>query len=223
MEADDVIYSIASTFSGIKPVLIFARDNDIYQALTFQGVTMSEHFEPVTSENGEPVEPREFTLETFGIEKCQEKYKCLPHQLGLWKAFRGDSGDNIKGYPRIPTKFIEWIIGQDYTTPEEFFENPPHPDNLPRKTWEKWLQKILDEPDRLRKNYHLVKLSEVEVTLYQTQGNWGVFDDFQLWEVLVLFNEICGNPWELGACPKCQKKGRLKNNLCVNCFLEGME
>jgi len=81
-----------------------------------------------------------------------------PCQLAMIKAIRGDKSDNVPGIKRFPSK-IASILAKEYKDVESLYEwlstvNLSKKTELPKK----WLKALMDNKNRILKNYKLVKL-----------------------------------------------------------------
>lgn len=151
-EADDVVWTLSRALSKVGPVLIHARDHDLYQCLTSD----VEMFEKM----------KKGGFETFGPSHCMSVEGVPPESIPMLKALKGDKSDNIPGYFRLPIK-IATELACAYQTPNEFFKaltphykalslHKPHGAKVG-----KWLMRIFDDRDRLKRNYFLTKLKTI--------------------------------------------------------------
>ena len=163
-EADDVIYTLAIQMKPhFQRVLILSADNDIYQAI---GDTVYA-FEKVT--NGKPELVDEVTVRT--------KWGVSPKHLAFFRSFKGDTSDNIEGYSRIPTAFVVWVV-ENWKDPEEFISHPMEENPA---QFQKWVDKIRKEPEVLRRNYGLIKLSSIPgIQIWKVEGSWNWIDFYQM-------------------------------------------
>jgi len=92
-EADDVIGSLAHSLDG--PVLIHSYDKDFYQLVTDR----IQVFRPRRKVHG-----REIPDKIVGVAEAIEEFGCHPSKIVIFKAFKGDSSDNI---PKIDQRFTQ--------------------------------------------------------------------------------------------------------------------
>lgn len=106
-EADDTIYSLASTMdylfgkNGIdRTIYIFSSDQDMYVSVTpkVKVIKSLGSKEKILSK-----------AVIFDESKVLEEFGVIPKGVPLFKAFTGDSSDGIKGIFRFPTKFAAEI------------------------------------------------------------------------------------------------------------------
>lgn len=113
LEADDVMFSLSTlsivqneSFERRLPLqhYIYTNDNDLLQAVSGT-VTVLKSFRS--------------NLYEWGPDKVLEKYGVVPERLPLFRAFAGDSSDNLPGVNRIPKKKLAAFVNSlEESTPD---------------------------------------------------------------------------------------------------------
>lgn len=165
-EADDVIYSLAKEFSERDyKVYVYTTDNDMLQTLKFDNVYVSKK-----------ITQNEMELIDEDSEYYKKNYPVHPDRLALYRAFRGDSSDNLSPVvSKMPDKVIVPIVDILH----ERADNPMNKNNdeqlLKSFTWTEsqmnWINKFLDNFDAFEKNYQIMKLNPVRFNIYSMAGD----------------------------------------------------
>jgi len=91
IEADEIIYTLAYVYPS--PHYIYTNDDDLLQAISDE-----LHIKVIKS--------FESKLYYWDAEKVKEKYFVSPNMLPMFRAFVGDSSDNLPGIPRVNKKLM---------------------------------------------------------------------------------------------------------------------
>lgn len=135
-EADDLIASYAYSYQDDTSVVISSFDSDFFQLMGEQVSVLRYRGEKTVI--GTP----QYLVEKFGI---------IPEQYADFKSLVGDAADNIKGAERVGAKTAASLL-QTFGTLEHIIENVEKIDKPSIK------MSIIENTDRLRKNYELIKL-----------------------------------------------------------------
>jgi len=166
LEADDLMYSLAVACSGhMEQVFVHSGDDDLLQA-----VRPNVHV-------FRKMEQKKFIL--LGQEYIQEKFGVSSSQhLPMLRAIRGDSSDNLKGYPRFPTK-LAIKIAEKYESPLQLLQDL-NPEDWEKKEWS-WIKKIIEDPETITRNFSLMKLETLpQPHLYKGEGSWDSIKKYQM-------------------------------------------
>lgn len=154
-ETDDVVASYALSFGVIMQIVISSFDSDFFQLIT-DNVSVLRY-------RGE---------KTVICDKnyIQDKFGILPSQYVDFKSLTGDSSDNIKGADKVGPKTAAELIGR-FGSLENVLADA---DEIVKPSV---LESVKRNTDRLRTNYHLIKLDdkaclpfEVDEMEYQYNG-----------------------------------------------------
>ena len=85
-------------------------------------------------------------------ETIRDKLGIRPDQYADFKALTGDSADNVRGARHVGPKTAAWLLSA-YGNLENILQNAP---SIPKPAIR---EAILQDLDRLRTNYHLIKLT----------------------------------------------------------------
>lgn len=107
-EADDIIFSIAETYSPQIKTVIVTGDKDLHQLLTSDNVIVFD-----------PFKNKEITRSSFIAER-----NFTPESLLLYHTLLGDNSDNIPGVIGIGEKTAQKLV-ENYTTLENLYEKLP--------------------------------------------------------------------------------------------------
>lgn len=143
-EADDMITSYALSFCEDTDIVISSFDSDFFQLI------------------GERVSILRYRGEKTMICSSQyiiEKYGIYPDQYAYFKSMVGDTADNIKGAQKIGIKTAASLL-RTFGTLENIISNA---DNIDKPSIKK---SILENTDRIRKNYELIKLRNNQLLPY---------------------------------------------------------
>ncbi len=135
-EADDLIASYAYSYRDDTSVVISSFDSDFFQLIGEQASVLRYRGEKTVI--GTP----QYLVEKFGI---------IPEQYADFKSLVGDAADNIKGAEKVGAKTAASLL-QTFGTLEHIIENVEKIDKPSIK------KSIIENTDRLRKNYELIKL-----------------------------------------------------------------
>jgi len=147
LEADDLMYSLAEEYHTLCEVIIYSGDNDLLQAQIFPGVRIA----------------RSMTKGQFiclGQEYWDSKFPGLtPESIVLYRAIKGDTSDNLPGYPRFP-RALAVAIATNFKNPHDFLRRKH--EGLPGFNWTESKRKhwndLVAKPRRLQTNYQIMKL-----------------------------------------------------------------
>ncbi len=169
-EADDVMFTLAKRLSPhLDAVWVQTEDMDLLQSLQFDNVKVFSKIE-----GGKFLfKDSSYVINRFGVE---------PRKLSLFRSFRGDKSDNLKGYPRIPSALIVSICNM-FVTPEAVLKaNDDYwcTDLFP-KGWAKWMRKVRDNSSILKNNFKLMNLVDLPVvSFFRVVGDWEIFTKYQM-------------------------------------------
>lgn len=139
-EADDLIASYALFFGRDSEVVISSFDSDFFQLITKRVSVLRYRGEKTV------ICTPEYVMERFGIE---------PGQYADFKSLVGDHADNIKGAKRIGAKTAAALLNE-FLTLEEVLNNAERIGKISVR------ESIIQNTDRLKTNYRLIKLDNTE-------------------------------------------------------------
>ena len=166
-EADDVIYSIVTDRAGeYEKIYICSIDSDLNVLLKYKNV------ERIIS----IYEDKYYTIEDYKREYGELEIE----KFIFWKSIKGDKSDNIKGYKKVPKKFIT-MVSRECSDPMEILKM----DKDRIKGYEKVIEEIQRNPGVLRLAYRLTKLNyckykkinKVEKTMDEVCSYFGVSNE----------------------------------------------
>ncbi|MDE5588290.1 MAG: flap endonuclease [Acetatifactor sp.] len=143
-EADDMITSYALSFCEDTDIVISSLDSDFFQLIS------------------ERVSILRYRGEKTMICSSQyiiEKYGIYPDQYAYFKSLVGDTADNIKGAEKIGIKTAALLL-RTFGTLENIISNT---DNIDKPSIKK---SIVENTDRIRKNYEMIKLRNNQLLPY---------------------------------------------------------
>ncbi len=156
VEADDIIAEIVNTMPSDTGAIIYSTDADFKQLVNERVVCYNPMAKQLTTEKS--------FLEKFGYRADNYIY---------FKVINGDKSDGLVGvdgigaktfvkiYPQLVDKHIEDL--------DELFEYSRHVIDSKAKTFTKSLkanhQKILDAEELIRRNYQLMQLNDVNISI----------------------------------------------------------
>lgn len=143
-EADDMIASYTLSYRDDTNVVISSFDSDFFQ-LIGERVSVLRY----RGEKTVVCTPRYLT-EKFGI---------APEQYADFKSLVGDTADNIRGAEKVGAKTAALLL-QTFGTLENTIRNAERIDKPSIK------KSIIENAERLRKNYALIKLKNTQSLLY---------------------------------------------------------
>jgi len=141
-EADDVMASLASTYSKEGLVYIYSSDKDMLQLVEDGKVVV---IKPKSGPNPEKIYDEERVKSDFGI---------YPKNFACYLSFRGDTSDNIPGVPRAQSKIIA-SLAEKYGEPRKVYGSLSN-----EKFTEYQRKNIKEHEQQVYLNYELVKLRE---------------------------------------------------------------
>ena len=135
-EADDLITSYTLSFCNDTEIVICSFDSDFFQLI-------SEHVS-IVRYRGEKtmICSSQYIIDRYGIN---------PDQYAYFKSLVGDTADNIKGVEKIGVKTAASLL-RTFGTLENIISNA---ENIDKPSIRK---SIVENTDRIRKNYELIKL-----------------------------------------------------------------
>jgi 5'-3' exonuclease len=145
-EADDLVSPLIEEFKNDK-ILLISNDMDWFRAI-------NENIHVAKYENKE--------YKIYDIDSFKEKYNFFPSEKNIiiYKAFRGDSSDNIpKGVSGIRETLIINLLEDGYSSIKEILLNLDKINYIP----DSWKQKILENRARLLLNEKLVAYEKVPI------------------------------------------------------------
>lgn len=143
-EADDMIAGYAYSCRNDTNVVISSFDSDFFQLIGERVSVLRYRGEKTV------VCTPQYFLEKFGI---------VPNQYADFKSLVGDTADNIRGAEKVGMKTAASLL-QTFGTLEHIIENAKKIDKPSVK------KSILENTDRIRKNYELIKLKNNQTLPY---------------------------------------------------------
>lgn len=137
-EADDMITSYVLSFCDDTDIVISSFDSDFFQLI-------SEHVS-ILRYRGEK------TM-IYSSQYIIDKYGIYPNQYAYFKSLVGDTADNIKGVEKIGIKTAASLL-RTFGTLENIISNA---ENIDKPSIKK---SIVENTDRIRKNYELIRLEK---------------------------------------------------------------
>lgn len=135
-EADDLMASYALSFCDSADIVICSLDSDFFQLIR-------EHISILRYRGKKTI--------VCSPEYMIEKYGIYPKQYAYFKALVGDTADNIKGAEKIGIKTAASLL-RTFGTLENIICNAGDIDKPSIK------KSIIENTERIRKNYELIKL-----------------------------------------------------------------
>ncbi len=152
-ETDDVIAAYALKYGSGNEVVISSFDSDFFQLIN-KNVAVLRYRGDNTQ-----IYDTQFFVEKFGI---------LPEFYADYKSLTGDTADNIKGADKIGPKTAAALVNQ-FGALENIIENA---EEITKPSVKK---SVLENSERLRLNYKLIKLcdcAELPFTLSEIEYNY---------------------------------------------------
>jgi len=148
-EADDIMFSGAKICSKLgKRCYIFSSDKDLLQALD-ENISI---IHKVTLKGNDEI--------NLGSLEYTEKFPVEPAKLPYYRAFKGDSSDNLETpVKRIPKDLILDLV--DYL----YEHNNLIDYKIKKKSHEKWLKQLVENWDLYLSNFKLMKLKVIEFNI----------------------------------------------------------
>lgn len=143
-EADDLITSYALSFCDDTNIVISSFDSDFFQLI---------------SERISILRYRGDKTLICSSKYIIDKYGIYPDQYAYFKSLVGDTADNIKGADRIGVKTAASLL-QKFETLENIIRNAESIDKPSIR------KSIVENTDRIRKNYELIKLENNQLLPY---------------------------------------------------------
>ena len=150
-EADDIMYSAAKICSrnNIK-CKVFTMDKDLLQALD-ENIDIVHK---VTLKENEEIK--------YDSPEYWEKFPVKPELLPYFRAFKGDSSDNliapVKRFPKdLAIELSQYL--KDNGSLKDY--------NITKKSHEKWIKQLADNWSDYCKNYRVMKLNDIEFTMLE--------------------------------------------------------
>ena len=143
-EADDLIASYALSFCESTDIVICSFDSDFFQLI-------SERISVLRYRGKETI--------VCSSQYIIEKYGIYPNQYAYFKSLVGDTADNIKGAEKIGIKTAASLLGK-FGTLENIINNVGdiHKPSIKNS--------IIENTDRIRKNYELIRLEKNQLLQY---------------------------------------------------------
>jgi 5'-3' exonuclease len=163
LEADDVMFTLASMFTEMRTIYIYTGDDDLMQAI--QGnVVIWRNIKGKLAE--------------IGPDQVMEKYGVPPDRLAHLWAIIGDSSDNIKGIPRFPSKAAA-LIASDPECNAGGVVSP------------KLVEKYMENLELVEKNLSLLRLTpKPGVFIYKEEGSDAPLDKYKCLSLRVQIREM---------------------------------
>lgn len=168
-ESDDIMYSIAKlcSLNNIK-CLIHTADKDLYQALDNNISILKK----ITLKSSEIV--------TYDSDEYSSKFPVKPFQLPLYRAFKGDTSDNLEPViKRFPKDLLLDIV--DYLTSHANLAGY----EIKKDSHKKWIKQLVSEEcwNKFLNNYKVMKLNIVDFDFIPRSPKNSyikICDDFEL-------------------------------------------
>ena len=150
-EADDLMFTGAKICSKInKKCYIFSNDKDLLQALD-ENISI---IHKVTLKGNEEI--------TLNSPEYTEKFPVEPVKLPYYRAFKGDTSDNIEPpVKRLPKDLILDLT--DYLYEHDNFKGY----EIKKKSHKKWLKELMDNFDKYIANYTIMRLRLVQFRILE--------------------------------------------------------
>ncbi len=150
-EADDLMFTGAKICSELnRKCYIFSTDKDLLQTLD-ENISI---IHKVTLKGNEEI--------TLNSPEYIEKFPVEPFKLPYYRAFKGDTSDNIEPpVKRMPKDLILDLV--DYLYEHDNFKGYI----IKKKSHEKWLKQLVDNFDKYIANYTIMRLRPVNFTILQ--------------------------------------------------------
>lgn len=148
-EADDVMYSAAKLCSSLnKECYIFTMDKDLLQALD-KNITIVHK---VTLKENEEIK--------YESQEYYDKFPVTSSKLPLYRAFKGDSSDNLEPpVKRLPKDLIIDLV--DYLSEHSKLEGY----KIKKKSHEKWIKQLIENWSSFISNYKVMKLNQIDISI----------------------------------------------------------
>lgn len=151
-EADDVIATLVSTSFEGERNLILSNDHDLLQLVGFTTLQLI----PAVGARKEQL---------YDADAVQAEYGISAQQFVHYRAFAGDSSDNIPGVPRVPTKVLAALVRSHGTVDGTYASGLP---GLTKKQY----QQLRASEAQVRLNVGLMTLRrDVPVTLTSVKSD----------------------------------------------------
>lgn len=164
-EADEVLHSLSQDCSNC---CIYSNDNDLLQSIDDEREI-------------KVIKSYQSKLYFWDEEKVREKYLVGPSMIPIFRAFTGDSSDNITGVPRIPKKFLaealfyaleHWDGAYIYDFIKIVRENNLFSNNMAAK-----IAEFIDN-GKFILNYQLIRLKYLDVEVQEPVDDMNYIKDF---------------------------------------------
>ena len=144
-EADDLMFSGAKICSRLgKKCYIFSTDKDLLQALD-ENISI---LHKVTLKGNEEI--------NLGSPEYIEKFPVEPVKLPYYRAFKGDSSDNLETpVKRFPKDLTLDLV--DYLYEHQNFKGY----EIKKKSHEKWLKQLIDNWSIYQSNFNIMRLRTI--------------------------------------------------------------
>lgn len=177
-EADDIMYSAAKICSQLgKDCYIFTMDKDLLQALD-EHITIVRK---VTLKENEEIR--------YNSEEYNNLFPVEPSKLSIYRAFKGDSSDNLDTpVKRLPKDLILSLVDYLYSN-----NGTLNGFKVSKKSHEKWLKEITKNWSKVINNYRAMNLVPVDfnvLTKSPKDSYIKICNDYDLFQFLKYINEI---------------------------------
>lgn len=161
-ETDDWMAGYCLRYGGDMDVVVASQDSDFFQLITDRVKILRYRGE------------RSLLCDSTYI---REKLGIEPGQYAAWKALVGDTADNIKGAPGVGPKTAAALLVQ-FGDLESILQNA---DAIPKPSIR---ASVLENADRIRKNYQLIHLSGCPCLPFSKDAMKYTYLGHSTWEVL---------------------------------------
>ncbi len=192
-EADDLIGTLADVLARAGfPVGIYSSDHDLYQALSSK--------EPAAGGTVEMIQKHgKFTFTLDGESLSIETFNVFPSCIPFLRAFKGDTSDNLPGYPRFPTKLAA-SLSMAFETPDDMLKETPTAVAVvvgAKPGEAKWIERVFEAPELLRTNYSVMKLKRVpSPKVYRAAPSQDVLKKYAMNSILATLESWSASPLE---------------------------
>lgn len=176
-EADDIMYSAANICSNknIK-CYIFSTDKDLMQALN-ENISIVHK---ITLSGNEEV--------SYNSDYYNEKFPVEPKKLPYYRAFKGDTSDNLPiPVKRMPKDLLLDLV--DYISEHKGLAGY----NIKKESHRKWIKLLIENWDTYLTNYKLMKLNNIQFLVLpksKKDSYISVCEDYELYQYQDYIREL---------------------------------
>lgn len=176
-EADDIMYSAAKICSELnRDCDIFTADKDLLQSLD-EHITVVKK---VTLKENEEIK--------YKSEEYNKLFPVEPKKLAIYRAFKGDSSDNLEiPVKRLPKDLLLDLV--DYLYENNSLANY----QIKKKSHEKWIKELINNWTNFLDNYNIMKLNKIPFNVLDKSDKNSyikVCKDYDLFQFSKYINEL---------------------------------